>query len=65
MHYHPESIRRLVRSGVLSSVRIGRRVRVPLQEVERYEQHRVFSGSVLPSANQIHWLVGGFPIAFF
>jgi excisionase family DNA binding protein len=37
-YYHPESVRRLVRSGVLSSVRMGRQVRIPLQEVERYER---------------------------
>ncbi len=37
-HYHPVSVRNLVRSGALSCVRMGRRVRVPLAEVERYEQ---------------------------
>jgi excisionase family DNA binding protein len=36
--YHQESIRRLVCERVLSSVRLGQRVRVPLQEVERYER---------------------------
>jgi len=35
---HPVSVLRLVRGGALSSVRFGRRVRVPLQEVERSEQ---------------------------
>ena len=35
---HPVSVLRLVRSSTLSSLRFGRRVRVPLQEVERYEQ---------------------------
>ncbi len=37
-HYHRESVRRLVRQGELVSVRLGGRVRVPLKEVERYEQ---------------------------
>ena len=40
-HYHQESIRRLVREGELSCVRLGRQVRLPVEEIERYEQqHR-------------------------
>ncbi len=43
-HCHPESVRRLVRTGALISVRLGRQVRLPLKEVERYEQQATLEG---------------------
>jgi excisionase family DNA binding protein len=39
--FHPESIRQMLRAGALVSLRMGGCVRVPLQEVERYEQQAI------------------------
>ena len=35
--YHPESIRRLIRSGKLEAIRLGRRLRISLQAIEKME----------------------------
>lgn len=34
---HPESVRRILRQGRLPAIRIGRRLRVSLKEIETYE----------------------------
>jgi excisionase family DNA binding protein len=36
--FHPESVRRIVRRGGLSVIRIGRQIRVPARVVENYER---------------------------
>ena len=42
-HYHPEYVRHLLRRGIMPLVRLGRKVRVTLQEVERYEREATSS----------------------
>ena len=45
--FHVESIRRMVREGRIGSLRIGRRLRVSLEEVEKFEvDHRQDRGMV-------------------
>ena len=43
--YHPESIRRLIRSGKLPAIRLGSRLRIPLQAIEEIEN----SGRIIRS----------------
>ncbi len=35
--YHPESVRRKIRNGSLPAIRIGGRLRIPLEDIERIE----------------------------
>ena len=35
--FHPESLRRMIREGRLPAIRIGKRLRIPLAEIEAYE----------------------------
>ena len=35
--YHPESIRRLIRSGKLEAIRLGTRLRIPIEAIEKTE----------------------------
>jgi excisionase family DNA binding protein len=35
--FHTESVRRMIRSGRVQALRLGKRVRVPLSEVEKIE----------------------------
>ena len=37
-HWHPESIRRLLRQRRISSILIGRKRLIPLEEIERVEK---------------------------
>ena len=43
--YHPESIRRLIRSGKLPAIRLGSRLRIPLKAIEEIEN----SGRIIRS----------------
>lgn len=43
--YHPESIRRLIRSGKLPAIRLGTRLRIPLKAIEEIEN----SGRIIRS----------------
>ena len=35
--YHPESIRRLIRSGKVPAIRLGNRLRISLEAIEKIE----------------------------
>lgn len=37
LSYHPESIRRMVREGRLPAIRIGKRLRFSMTDIEAYE----------------------------
>ena len=44
--FHPESIRRRIRCGSLSAIRLGGRLRVPIEAVEEIERDaRVIRGN--------------------
>jgi excisionase family DNA binding protein len=36
-NFHPESIRRIIREGRLPAIRIGKRLRIALADVEAFE----------------------------
>ena len=51
--YHPESVRRKIRNGTLPAIRIGGRLRVPLEAIEKIESDgRVIRGN--PEAEGPH-----------
>lgn len=43
---HPESVRRIIRSGQLPAIRLGGRLRIDLEDIAAFEKsHRVNAGT--------------------